>query len=117
MIYPSCVPYLNSLASAIQWYNIEQKQSSITTTDDIWRVSVFLGSALALETDQKRVLHFRPKTKTVPKMKFHFLPETKTKTARHFWPKTKLSCSSNNTRQISTGSVLLCEYANDAAQI
>jgi len=32
-----------------------------------------------------------------------------------FWPKTKLSCSSNNTRQIS--SVLLCEYANDAAQV
>jgi len=70
-----------------------------------------------LETNRKLVLGFLPKTKTVPKMKFHFRPETetKTKTARHLRPKTKLSCSRNNTRQIS--SVLLCEYANDAAQI
>jgi len=35
--------------------------------------------------------------------------------ARHFWLKTKLVCWSNNIRQIS--SVLLCEYATDAAQI
>jgi len=42
-------------------------------------------------------------------MKFHFHPVTETRTK-----KTKLSCSSNNTRQ---SSVLLCEYGNDAAQI
>jgi len=51
-------------------------------------------------------------------MKFHFWPETetKTKTATYFWPKTKtkLSSSSNNMQQ---SNVLLCEYANDAAQI
>jgi len=50
-------------------------------------------------------------------MKFHFLPETEMKmnTAKHFWLETKLSCSSNNTRPSS--SVLLCECADDAAQI
>jgi len=40
-------------------------------------------------------------------MKFHFHPVTETET------KSKLSCSSNNTRQSS----VLCEYGNDAAQI
>jgi len=74
------------------------------------------------------VIRDRPKTDFTfsaenekgPKMKFHFRPETetKTKTAMSFRPKTKtktkLSSSRNNMRQ---SNVLLCEYANDAAQI
>ena len=62
----------------------------------------------------------RPKTDFMfsaengPKMTFHFRPETETKTATYFRPKTKLNSSSNNMRQ---SNVLLCEYANDAAQI
>ena len=47
-------------------------------------------------------------------MKFHFRLETETKTATYFRPKTKFSSSSNNMRQ---SNALLCEYANDAAQI
>ena len=52
----------------------------------------------------------------MPKMKFNFRPETETKkkTATYFRPKMKLSSSTNNMRQ---SNVLLCEYANDAAQI
>jgi len=62
---------------------------------------------------------FSAENENGPKMKFHFRPETETKTetATYFRPKktkTKLSSSSNNMRQ---SNVLLCEYANDAAQI
>jgi len=59
---------------------------------------------------------FSAENENGPKTKFHFRPETetKTKTATYFRPKTKLSSSSNNMRQ---SDVLLCEYANDAAQI
>jgi len=59
---------------------------------------------------------FSPENENGTKMKFHFRPETKTKTATYFRPKTKtkLGSSRNNMRQ---SNALLCEYANDAAQI
>jgi len=58
-------------------------------TGEIFKVNQY--SEREIETDRKRILRFRPKTKT----------------------KTKLISSSNNMRQ----SNVLFEYSNDAAQI
>ena len=79
-----------------------------------------MKSCCNVETGRKRDFTFSDENENGPKMTFHFRSETetKTKTATYFRPKTKtktkLSSSSNNMRQ---SNVLLCEYANDAAQI